>query len=70
MAQTFAEDQYGKKIDRCLTDTLLKFGGGLAIGSVLSLLFFKRRSWPIIMGSGFGIGVAYNNCERSLNASK
>ncbi|ETN66410.1 hypothetical protein AND_001815 [Anopheles darlingi] len=70
MAQTFAEDQYGKKIDRCLTDTLLKFGGGLAIGSVLSLLFFKRRAWPIIMGSGFGIGVAYNNCERSLNASK
>uniref|UniRef100_T1E7H1 MICOS complex subunit MIC10 n=1 Tax=Anopheles aquasalis TaxID=42839 RepID=T1E7H1_ANOAQ len=70
MAQIFAEDQYGKKIDRCLTDTLLKFGGGLAIGSVLSLLFFKRRSWPIIMGSGFGIGVAYNNCERSLNASK
>uniref|UniRef100_T1D5Y3 MICOS complex subunit MIC10 n=1 Tax=Psorophora albipes TaxID=869069 RepID=T1D5Y3_9DIPT len=68
MAQTFAEDQYGKKIDRCLTDTLIKFGGGLALGSVFSLLFFKRRAWPIIMGSGFGVGMAYTNCERSLNA--
>ncbi|XP_055586547.1 MICOS complex subunit Mic10-like [Uranotaenia lowii] len=67
MAQTFAEDQYGKKIDRCLTDTLIKFGGGLALGTVFSVLFFKRRAWPIIMGSGFGIGVAYTNCERSLN---
>uniref|UniRef100_A0A3F2YX52 MICOS complex subunit MIC10 n=1 Tax=Anopheles farauti TaxID=69004 RepID=A0A3F2YX52_9DIPT len=70
MAQTFAEDRYGKKIDRCLTDACLKFGGGLAIGGILSILFFKRRAWPIIMGSGFGIGVAYNNCERSLNAAK
>ncbi|KXJ69946.1 MICOS complex subunit Mic10-like [Aedes albopictus] len=68
MAQTFAEDQYGKKIDRCLTDTLVKFGGGLALGTVFSLLFFKRRAWPIIMGSGFGVGVAYTNCERSLNS--
>lgn len=42
-------------------------GGGLALGSVFSLLFFKRRAWPIIMGSGFGIGVAYTNCERALN---
>ncbi|EAT46271.1 AAEL002526-PA [Aedes aegypti] len=70
MAQNFAEDQYGKKIDRCLTDTLIKFGGGLALGTVFSLLFFKRRAWPIIMGSGFGVGVAYTNCERSLNSSK
>ncbi|XP_052900854.1 MICOS complex subunit Mic10-like [Anopheles moucheti] len=70
MTQTFAEDQYGKKVDHCLSDTLLKFGGGLVLGSVFSVLFFKRRAWPIIIGSGFGIGVAYNNCERSLNADK
>uniref|UniRef100_A0A182I1Y3 MICOS complex subunit MIC10 n=1 Tax=Anopheles arabiensis TaxID=7173 RepID=A0A182I1Y3_ANOAR len=70
MAATFAEDQYGRKVDRCLSDTLLKFGGGMILGSVFSLVFFKRRAWPIIMGSGFGVGVAYNNCERSLNSAK
>lgn len=42
-------------------------GGGIAIGSVFSLLFFKRRKWPIILGGGFGIGLAYSNCERDLN---
>ncbi|XP_050073902.1 MICOS complex subunit Mic10-like [Anopheles maculipalpis] len=70
MAHTFAEDQYGKKVDHCLTDTFLKFGGGLIVGTVFSVVLFKRRSWPIIIGSGFGIGVAYNNCERALNSSK
>lgn len=42
----------------------------MILGSVFSLVFFKRRAWPIIMGSGFGVGVAYNNCERSLNSAK
>ncbi|XP_053677847.1 MICOS complex subunit Mic10-like [Anopheles nili] len=68
MGQTNAEDVFGKRIDRCLTDALLKFSGGIAVGTILSLLFLKRRSWPIIMGSGFGVGIAYNSCERSLNS--
>uniref|UniRef100_A0A336M7C6 MICOS complex subunit MIC10 n=1 Tax=Culicoides sonorensis TaxID=179676 RepID=A0A336M7C6_CULSO len=67
-SHVFAEDKFGRKMDRCLTDTLLKFGGGLVLGSVFSLFFFKRRAWPIIMGGGFGVGVAYKQCEDSLNA--
>lgn len=43
-------------------------GGGLVLGSVFSLFFFKRRAWPVIMGGGFGVGVAYKQCEDSLNA--
>ncbi|XP_055908454.1 MICOS complex subunit Mic10-like [Eupeodes corollae] len=65
---TFSEDEFGKKLDRCVTDTLIKAAGGLALGTVFSLLFFKRRSWPAIMGTGFGIGVAYRTCERDLNS--
>lgn len=45
----------------------LFLGGGLVLGSVFSLLFFKRRRWPIIMGGGFGVGMAYSNCEKELN---
>ncbi|XP_069683350.1 MICOS complex subunit MIC10-like [Periplaneta americana] len=66
---TFAEDELGRKWDKCLTDAVLKMGGGLLVGSVVSLLFFKRRSWPIILGTGFGIGMAYANCERDLNST-
>ncbi|KAJ9586684.1 hypothetical protein L9F63_019722 [Diploptera punctata] len=66
---TFAEDELGRKWDKCLTDVVLKMGGGLAVGTLMSLLFFKRKSWPVILGTGFGIGMAYANCERSINNS-
>ncbi|KAI4462283.1 hypothetical protein MML48_5g00005935 [Holotrichia oblita] len=63
----FAEDELGQRFDRCLTDTVLKFGGGLFLGTVFSFLFFKKRRWPIILGGGFGLGMAYSNCEAALN---
>lgn len=46
---------------------LIITGGGLALGGLVSLLFLRRRGWPVILGGGFGIGVAYTNCEKSLN---
>lgn len=66
---TYSEDELGQKWDRCLTDGVLKTGGGLAIGILASLLFFKRRSWPILVGTGFGFGLAFGNCERDINAT-
>ncbi|XP_011262741.1 MICOS complex subunit Mic10 [Camponotus floridanus] len=65
----WAEDEIGRKWDRCFTDAILKLGGGVALGGVFSLFFFKRRRWPIIAGAGFGLGMAYSNCERDINAS-
>lgn len=43
-------------------------GGGIVLGSVFSLLFFKRRRWPVILGAGFGTGMAWSNCEKEINA--
>jgi len=60
------EDELGRKWDRCLTDGLLKFGGGILIGGLSSLVLFKRRKWPVILGSGFGMGLAFGNCEREI----
>jgi MICOS complex subunit MIC10 len=42
-------------------------GVGLSLGGVFSLFFFKRRMWPLYGGAFFGLGVAYNNCEKALN---
>ncbi|XP_025834522.1 MICOS complex subunit Mic10-like, partial [Agrilus planipennis] len=50
-------------------DCILKFGGGVLLGGVFSLLFFKRKRWPVILGGGIGIGMAYANCEQDLNAT-
>ncbi|XP_063975263.1 MICOS complex subunit MIC10-like [Diachasmimorpha longicaudata] len=68
MAGTLAEDEIGRKWDRCFADAVIKFGGGIVIGSVVSLLFFRKR-WPIITGAGFGLGMAYSNCENDINSS-
>lgn len=45
-------------------------GGGFLIGSVVSLLFFKRKSFPLWIGTGFGFGVGYRNCEIALNSKE
>lgn len=29
-------------------------------------LFYLGKKWPLIMGSGFGLGLAYENCEKDL----
>ncbi|XP_030758858.1 MICOS complex subunit Mic10-like [Sitophilus oryzae] len=65
----YIEEELGRKWDKCLSDSVIKFGGGIVLGSVFSLLFFKRKRWPILMGGGFGIGMAYANCEKDLNAT-
>ncbi|XP_071446304.1 MICOS complex subunit Mic10-like [Hetaerina americana] len=64
-----SEDELGKKWDRCITDALIKFAGGIVVGTAFSLVLFKRRKWPIIFGTGFGVGMAYENCQQDINAT-
>nr|XP_044248510.1 MICOS complex subunit mic10 [Drosophila takahashii] len=68
--EAFIEEKIGKRWDRCVSDTLVKGCGGLFIGSAVSLLFFKRRAWPSLVGVGFGIGAAYKTCEKEINSLK
>ncbi|XP_053962848.1 MICOS complex subunit MIC10 [Anastrepha obliqua] len=63
----FSEDEFGRRLDRCLTDVVVKGSSGLVLGLTLSVLMFRRRAWPSIMGAGFGIGVAYKSCEKDLS---
>ncbi|XP_017063591.1 MICOS complex subunit Mic10 [Drosophila eugracilis] len=64
------EDRLRDNLNRCLSDSLVKGFGGLVIGSVVTILFFRRRIWPVWLGTGFGMGVAYRGCEKELNALK
>lgn len=52
-----------------ITLSIFTLGGGLVLGTVFSLLFFKRKRWPILLGAGFGTGMAYSNCEKDINAT-
>jgi hypothetical protein len=42
-------------------------GGGLAVGMVVSVALFRRRTWPAVFGAGLGLGTAYGNCQHTLN---
>ncbi|KAL2728721.1 MICOS complex subunit Mic10-like [Vespula squamosa] len=68
MAASWSEDDIGRKWDRCFADAFLKLSCGVVIGGVVSLFFFRRRKWPLIIGAGFGLGMAYSECEREINA--
>ncbi|KAL7303131.1 MICOS complex subunit Mic10-like [Trichogramma pretiosum] len=63
---TWTEEEVGRKWDRCFADAVFKLGGGIFIGTVFSLLFVRRK-WPVITGAGFGLGMAYSNCENDIN---
>ena len=40
---------------------------GLTVGTVFSVLLFKRKMWPVTFGLGSGFGMGYANCEHELN---
>ncbi|BEJ12221.1 hypothetical protein CspHIS471_0206810 [Cutaneotrichosporon sp. HIS471] len=62
-----SEDIIARKFDNCLADLLVNAGIGFGVGVVASVLIFRRRGWPVALSTGFGAGVAYSNCNYSLN---
>ncbi|EJD41549.1 DUF543-domain-containing protein [Auricularia subglabra TFB-10046 SS5] len=67
---TPSQDIVGQKFDRCLADHIVKAGLGFSAGVVLSVILFKRRAWPISLGTGFGLGMAYADCDRAFNPAR
>jgi len=65
---TRSEDELGRKLDRCVADSLLKISSGLAIGIVASFAIFKGRTFPIWLGSGIGLGMGWSNCRHDFDA--
>ncbi|KAG2108364.1 uncharacterized protein F5147DRAFT_694657 [Suillus discolor] len=65
-----SENIVSQKYDRCLADLLVKAGVGFSVGVVASVIIFRRRTWPIALSTGFGIGAAYADCDRSFNPAR
>ncbi|VEU20471.1 DEKNAAC101254 [Brettanomyces naardenensis] len=48
------------KWDVIISNGIVKTGLGFGAGVLFSVLFFKRRAFPVWLGTGFGLGRAYS----------
>lgn len=48
------------KWDVVLSNMIVKMGLGFGVGVVASVLLFRRRSFPVWLGVGFGAGRGYS----------
>jgi len=64
-----SEEILSQKMDLCLSNALVKTGLGLGTGIVLSVLLFRRRTFPVWLSTGAGLGSAYTDCQIAFNPS-
>ncbi|KNE69771.1 hypothetical protein AMAG_14311 [Allomyces macrogynus ATCC 38327] len=62
-----SEEVLARKWDRCLSNFLVKAGAATSVGIVTSVLLFRKKTWPVALAAGFGLGVAYEQCQRSFD---
>ncbi|KAH3899534.1 probable Mitochondrial inner membrane organizing system protein AFR743W [Saccharomycodes ludwigii] len=55
--------------DVVLSNTVLKTSIGFAGGVIASVLFFKRRAFPVWIGIGFGLGRGYSEGDAIFRSS-
>ncbi|QPG77257.1 Mitochondrial inner membrane organizing system component [Brettanomyces nanus] len=57
---TASSDIINSKWDVVISNGIVKAGLGFGAGVLVSVLFFKRRAFPVWLGTGFGLGRAYS----------
>ncbi|XP_045521615.1 MICOS complex subunit Mic10-like isoform X1 [Pieris brassicae] len=59
---------FEERYSSCFLDLGVKTVAGLLIGSMMGSFFLHGyKKWPMYIGGGLGVGMAYKNCENSLN---
>ncbi|KAJ8711615.1 hypothetical protein PYW08_008569 [Mythimna loreyi] len=68
MKKTKDVRDFETRYSACFVDFGIKTAAGIIIGSMIGSFFLRGyRKWPMFIGGGLGFGMAYTNCENSLN---
>lgn len=61
--ETCSKDILNDKWDTVFANTMVKTMYGFCFGVVTSALLFKRKKFPIWIGTGFGLGRSYTEAD-------
>ncbi|KAF7505340.1 Mitochondrial inner membrane organizing system component [Endocarpon pusillum] len=61
-----SEALLNEKWDRAISSLLVRSGLGFGFGVIFSVLLFKRRAWPVVFGTGFGAGRAWEEADANF----
>lgn len=67
---TKSEDIHSHAFDRFVSNAIIKTGYGLGIGALFSLTLFRRRAFPVYLGTGVGFGFALSDYNKHLKSVK
>eukprot|EP00127_Corallochytrium_limacisporum_P006247 Clim_evm6s223 gene=Clim_evmTU6s223 len=62
-----SENELRDKWEQCVSNFVVNSAVGLGTGAFLSLILFKRRQWPLVLGTGIGMGAAVNQCRQDFS---
>jgi len=61
-----SEALLNEKWDRAISSFVIRSGLGFSFGVIFSVLLFKRRAWPVWLGTGFGAGRAWEEADANF----
>ena len=68
--ETKSEDLHLHALDKFVANAIVKTGYGFGVGLLFSLTLFRRRWFPIHLGTGTGFGFALSDYNKQLKPIK
>ncbi|KAF1989954.1 DUF543-domain-containing protein [Aulographum hederae CBS 113979] len=65
-SRPMSEALLNDKWDRCLSSMLIRSAIGGGFGIMFTFILFRRRAWPVVLGTGIGLGRAIEECDNSF----
>ncbi|KAJ1503373.1 MICOS complex subunit MIC10 [Coelomomyces lativittatus] len=65
-----SEEILARKWDRCISNLVIKVATSTSVGILSSVTLFQKKTWPVALAAGFGLGLAYEQCQKYVKKAK